>query len=596
MRAPVARRFRTSSLGIVAISAISAAIFVAIVFLDRRHAVADDYAIINATIYDGTGGPSFRGGILIRQSRIVDVWKGRRWRISAKRVIDADGHAVSPGFIDTHTHADFSIGESSAPIHAPNFVLQGVTTLIAGNCGRSPKSYGGFRDLVESRGSNVNIAVLAGLNTIRQAVMGESAATPTRQQMATMSELLERQMHEGAIGVSTGLEYVPGRFASREETLRLLRIAASHHTVHATHMRNEGRFVIDSAREVTSLSAEAGIPLLISHLKVAGKTNCVCFEALLKLLRDYRLRHPLFVDQYPYAASSTNLEIYFPDWFLRQDGRERHHLLRSSRDALKADIIARLQQDGFGDLRFARVVRFPSHPEWSGLTIRTIDQIARQDTALDSQLDVFLDLADRGGAQMVYHNICPELVERIQTTLSPMIGSDSAIRGRAPEGAPHPRGWGTFPKFLGYSVRERKVASLSEAIRRMTDVPARFFGLTGRGRIAPRYYADLVMFDSDKIAARASYRFPFREPIGIEYVFVNGVPVVSQTFLGMTDVTSASPGMFIARNDSLHRRRDGLVASTLADLAPPLPRAPAPPGSPFRRFLESIRRIVEVFK
>lgn len=557
------RSFSHSSVLMLLIAALSAGIVLVLVRLDQRQLPADDYAIVNAMVCDGTGGPVFKGGVAVRGAKIVEIWRGSKWRVAAKHIIDAHGSVLSPGFIDTHTHADFSIGESSSPIHAPNFVLQGVTTLIAGNCGRSPKDYGRFRNIVETRAANVNIAVLAGLNTIREVVMGESTAAPTRQQMIAMEQLLEQQMREGAVGVSTGLEYVPGRFATREETLNLLKIAARHHSVHATHMRNEGRFVIDSAREVMSLSAEAEIPLLISHLKVAGRTNCNCFGSLLKILREYRRFHPLYVDQYPYAASSTNLDIYFPDWFLREGSRERHRLLRSSRDLLEADITARLAQDGFSDFRFARVVRYPSHPDWSGLTIRTIDQIARRSTDLASQIDIVLGLEESGSTQMVYHNICPELVERIQADLSPMIGSDSAIRGRDADGVPHPRGWGSFPKFLGYSVRERKVVSLPEAIRRMTDLPARFFGLTGRGRIALGYFADLVLFDADRIGARASYRFPLRQPVGIEYVFVNGVPVVAPSRFGSADTTSAFPGVFIPRDDQLRRRRDGLVASTL---------------------------------
>jgi N-acyl-D-amino-acid deacylase len=380
-----------------------------------------------------------------------------------------------------------------------------------------------------------------------------------------MCAMLDRQMNEGAIGVSTGLEYVPGRFATQEELRALLHVAARHHAVHTTHIRNEGHSVIESAKEVLSLSSEAKIPLLISHLKITGRTNCRKAEPLLTLLTQYRSRSPLFVDQYPYAASSTTLEIYFPDWYLRESIRGRHRLLQTRRAQLKSDIRARLAQDGFTDFAFARVVRVASRPQWSGLTIRKIDRLQGHASSVDTQLDIVLDLQDRGGAQMVYHNICPDVVEQIQRRLAPMIGSDSAIRWRESNAAPHPRGWGAFVKFLGYSVRQRNVASMAEAIRRMTDQPARFFGLTRRGRIAPGYYADLVIFDAAAVAPGASYQHPFGPPIGIEHVLVNGVSVVGPGGRHSSAGTGASPGVCIIRDDRRRRGRDGLVLSTLPD-------------------------------
>ncbi|HEX8619061.1 MAG TPA: amidohydrolase family protein, partial [Thermoanaerobaculia bacterium] len=498
-------------------------IIIAMIWFLRRPSAIGDVAILNAMIYDGSGAAPFEGGIAIRGNRITAVWRGWRlpWRVAAKRKIDARGLAVAPGFVDTHSHADLGIADASSSIRAENFVMQGVTTMVVGNCGRSPRDLRKFRAIVESRGSNVNIAALAGLNTIREAVMRHSANSPTPAELAAMSKLLERQIAAGAVGVSTGLEYVPGRFATRDEMFRLLRLAARRGGVHTSHMRNEAKHVVASAREVLSLSEQARIPLLISHLKVSGPRNCALVDPLLDLFARRRA-HPLYVDQYPYAAASTTLDVYLPDWFFRLGPRERRNALRTRREELKRELRRRLAEDGYVDFRFARVVDVAEHRSWAGLTIGAIDRARHGGvTSPETQLDLVLDLAGRGSPQMIYHNICPDAVERIQRTLSPMIGSDSAIRWDNGRSAPHPRGWGAFAKFLGYSVRERKVTGLSEAIRRMTDLPARFFGLTGRGRIAAGYYADIVMFDPKIVAARASYQHPFRKPIGIEYVFVN---------------------------------------------------------------------------
>lgn len=524
-----------------------------------------DVVIDNATIVDGTGAPTFRGGVGITEGDIVAVWHGRRWGAHArKRRINARGLTLSPGFIDTHSHADFSIGDENGPIRADNFVAQGVTTVIVGNCGRSQPDMRQFRAIVNRRGSNVNIATLAGMNTIRRGVLGDSPAAPDPAQLSRMAADAERAMRAGALGISTGFEYVPGRFATRREVMTLLRVAARHRGVHTSHVRNEGHFVRESVADVIAVSSRVGVPLLISHLKITGRANCAMLPDLESLLR--AAPQPVYVDQYPYAASSTDLDIYLPDWFLKENSAGRREVLRNQRQKLKDAVAAHLLSDGFADLSFARVSSFVPRPEWNGRTIRDISLRESGDASVSRQLETMLQIVEGGGAQMVYHNICPDVVERIQRDLKPMIGSDSAIRSDVGRGLPHPRGWGAFAKFLGHSVRKRRVASLPEAIRQMTDLPARFFGISRRGRIEPGYVADLVIFDPRTIGGRASYLRPSLRPTGIVYVCVAGEFVVDQRSAitsSLTDITDAAPGRFIPRNDKLRRDHSGLVASTL---------------------------------
>ena len=557
---------------VVAVSVVALAIWL----IPGRFAGATyEIVIDNAVVIDGTGAPPFRGGVGIDRGRIAAVWRGREWTARARaRRINARGLTLTPGFIDTHSHADLSVGDGGGPIRADNFVSQGVTTLIVGNCGRSHEDIALLRRTVERRGTNVNIATLVGMNTIRRGVLGESAAPPTREQLLHMTAAVRRAMAAGAVGISTGFEYVPGRFATSEEAVALLRVASRYGGVHTSHVRNEGHSVLPAVSDAIRMSSAARVPLLLSHLKITGRANCGKFDELQRLIRTAP-RH-VYLDQYPYAASSTGLDIYLPDWFLGESARGRRAILRNDRHRLKAAIAAHLRRDGFTDLSFARVASFMPEPEWNGRTIRQIASRRNGDSSLDAQLETMLYLVERGGAQMIYHNICPDVVERIQREMRPMIGTDSVIRSDGGRGLPHPRGWGAFPKFLGYSVRERRVVSLAEAVRQMTDVPARFFGIRNRGRIAPGYVADLVMFDARTVAGPASYLRPLLRPTGIPYVLVAGEFVVDQRSAitsSRTDVTDAAPGYFITRNSALRRHGDGLVVSTLVnDPRPPSAR------------------------
>ncbi|HEX6096674.1 MAG TPA: amidohydrolase family protein [Thermoanaerobaculia bacterium] len=521
--------------------------------------------IDNAMIVDGTGAPGFRGGVGINKGRITAVWRGRGWMARARvRRVNARSLTLAPGFIDTHSHADMYLGDEGGPIRADNFVAQGVTTLIVGNCGRSHEDIAHLRRLVARRQTNINIATLAGLNTIRRSVLGDSPAPPNRQQLLSMTTAARRAMSAGALGISSGFEYVPGRFATAGEVTALLRVASRYGGVHASHVRNEGHAVLSSVGDAIRMSSTARVPLLLSHLKITGRANCGKFAELRQLIR--AAPYAVYVDQYPYAASSTDLGIYLPDWFVAERPERRLAILRNERLRLKTAIAAHLHRDGFSDLSFARIASFMPQPEWNGRTLRDIALRRSGDASLNSQLEAMLHLVERGGAQMIYHNLCPDVVERIQREFHPMIGTDSAIRSEGGRGLPHPRGWGAFPKFLGYAVRERRVTALPEAVRQMTDVPARFFGIRNRGRIAPGYVADLVVFDPRTIGGPASYLRPLLRPTGIYYVLVAGEFVVDQRSAitsSRTDVTDATPGYFIARNSTLRRDKSGLVPSTL---------------------------------
>jgi len=538
-----------------------------------------DYVIRDATIVDGTGGPSFTGGIGVTSDRIVAVWHGSPFLRPHAVILEIDGHGfvLAPGFIDTHTHVDLGLGGGSSPIRADNFVSQGVTTVIAGNCGRSPLSPDLLRRIVNARRANVNIAELAGLNSIRQQVLRDSPAAPTGEQLAKLCAIVDEWMKEGAVGVSTGYAYIPGRFATPAEITAELRVAARYGGVHTTHIRDEGSDILGALDEALGASLAAHIPVLVSHLKITGRANCSLYEQMIDKFATYRTAAGaagLFFDQYPYDASSTDLELYLPTWFLALPEPQRYQLLAHQRERLRAEVRERLARESFSDFSFATVSHYGLRGEFRGLTIPAIDRqyYRHQRSSIDSQLDVMFEMLMHGGAQMIYHNICPDVMERIPRDLPVMVGSDSAIRYDDGKSLPHPRGWGTFPAVLKRYVREKKLQPLETAIARMTDLPARVFGLEDRGRVERGYFADLVLFDPTMVADGDTYEDPFSPPRGIRYVFLNGLPIVAEKAVGWDHrsfeigPTSNTPGRFLRRPPRFRRQPDGLIATTHTDV------------------------------
>lgn len=524
-----------------------------------------DIAVINALVHEGTkNSKGFTGGVGIRRDKIVAIWKGRTWFIKprADLLIDAKGADLSPGFIDTHSHADLGISNGgSGKIRADNFVGQGITTMIVGNCGRSHADIPAFVHSFGKRKSNVNIATLIGLNAVRKRVMNESSAPASMSEIAKMSEIVRGGMKAGALGVSTGFAYPPGIFASSAEIMTQLKIAREFGGIHTSHIRSEGGEISKAVDEVIDYSNTVGIPLLISHYKITGLKNCGQFDTLERTIAQARSKGmKIYFSYYPYDASSTNLNIFLPDWYLALDRKSKSKFLTSpaGREKLQVGVKEILQREGFNDFKFAAVAYYSPHRNWQGKALDEIDRLQRKSntSTLDSQMDIFLEMENHGGAQMVYHNICPDIMERIPEEEQNMVGTDSAIRYDNSESLPHPRGWGAFPRFINHFVQEKKLLSLDEAIYRMSGLPALAFKLENRGQIRQGYYADLVIFDSKTIKDEATYDDPFAPPTGIKYVIVNGKIVVRSNNRNTKDnrgekitFTDLYPGVFVPRGE-----------------------------------------------
>jgi len=507
-----------------------------------------DLVIRDAVIHDGSGGPAFHGTIVVDGDRITEIRRGRfHVFLTGRTTIYAHGLDVAPGFIDTHTHVDQSILESSAPIRANNFIGQGVTTIVTGNCGRSPVDIARFRKTIEVRGTNVNIATLVGLNSVRSAIMKTSTAPASGAETARMCALVAAAMRDGAAGVSTGAAYVPGRFASQEETIAQLAVAGRHGGIFATHLRDEGNGIIQSVAEAIRQSTRAHVPLLISHFKIVGPANCGKYAEVERMLaRAGRQGLRVYADQYPYTASSSNLDLYLPDWYLAMSGAARRALLQTNegKARLGRELRERVVSEGFHDFGFAYVASYQKEMSLAGLSVAEIARVKHLATS-DPQVETIADLLREGGAQMVYQNICTATLPPIASRPTTMFGSDSAIRYEADGYRPHPRGWGTFPRVIAQYVRRDGVLSLDEAVRKMTSLPARTFGLDHRGLIRPGYYADLVVFDAKTITDRATYTNPFLRPRGIVHVVVNGTVSVTEPSPGKQRILPVAAGRFL---------------------------------------------------
>jgi N-acyl-D-amino-acid deacylase len=482
-----------------------------------------DVLVRGGTVVDGTGAPRRRADVGIRQGRIAAI--GDLATASAATVVEAAGLVVAPGFIDVHTHAD----DLAVHPEAGHFARMGVTTVIAGNCGGSPVDVGAAFTRIRQTGVAVNFASLVGHNSVREAVMGTARRAPTAAELARMEALVAAAMADGAVGFSTGLQYVPGTYAAKDEIVALARVAARSGGVYASHMRNEGTEIEAAVAEALAIGDEAGIAVQVSHLKIDAPSRWGASEKALAMIDAARGRGMSVVaDQYLYDAASSNLGIRFPSWAL--EGGQPEIVKRLDDQAtwakIKEEMRRLIRERGIENYSFARIANYPADPSMNGLTIPEVAQKLKGGRDLDAQFETMRHMLRAGGASMVYQFMSEDDITRILRHPQVAIASDSGLNvlGR---GVPHPRGYGNAVRALGRYVREMKVISLEEAVRKMTSLPADQFGFADRGRIAVGQAADLVVFDAATVADRATYDNPHQYPDGVAHVLVNGVAVVT---------------------------------------------------------------------
>lgn len=481
-------------------------------------AVELDILITNARIVDGTGNPWFRGSIGILDGKIVRV--GRFVPAAAKVTIDARNQIVAPGFIDVHAHTEDIFGHPTAE----NFVRMGVTSLITGNCGGSATNVGEFLGRYKEKPLAVNLATLIGHNSVRSSAMGLDNRAPTAEEQAKMNAIVEQAMKDGAVGLSTGLIYVPGTYSKTDEVVELAKVAARYGGTYASHIRDEGNEVVAAINEAINIGEQANMPVEISHFKISAKALWGQSPMTLGLVRAARDRGlTVTVDQYAYPASSTSLDVRMPNWAVaggRNEGKKR-----LADPETRAKIAAEMKQDlkkkKFKDYSFAYVASFRANPEFNGKNIAEITQMVKGNKKLESQIEQIFDMYDKGGASMVYQVMSEDDVETIMREPFTMIASDSGVREFG-SGVPHPRGYGNNARVLGRYVRELKIVSLEDAIRKMTSLPAQTFNLRDRGQIREGFAADIVIFDPATVTDKATFENPHQYAEGFSNVIVNG--------------------------------------------------------------------------
>jgi len=478
-----------------------------------------DYIIRNGKLMDGTGNNWQLKNIAIVNNKIVAIGNLTNWK--ATKEIDAKGLIVAPGFIDVHAHIEGS--EVKNPL-ATNFIYDGVTTVITGNCGGSADNMKTYFDYIDSLGVSINVAALMGHNNIRKQVMGTANRHATEEELQKMEAIAEKAMKEGAVGMSTGLIYIPGTFAPTEEVVRLAKVVSKNGGVYASHIRNEEDKVAEAVNEAIAIGREAKLPVEISHFKVNGQNNWGRSDETLNLVKNARLEGiDVTIDQYPYTASSTNLGILLPDWVLA-DGQDSI-LARLKNPAIRAKVKAHsidmITRRGLKHFDYAYVANFKADTNYNGKNIREINLLrGGKDNAL-AQAETIVQMMELGGAQMVYHGMGDKDVKNIMAYPFNMAASDAGI-AVVGVSRPHPRAYGTNARVLGKYVREEKVMSLEEAIRRMTSLPADKFNIKQRGLIKEGFIADIVVFDENEVTDMATFENPHQFSKGFKYIFVNG--------------------------------------------------------------------------
>ena len=495
------------------------------VCLQIANAQTADFVIRNGKLIDGTGNQWQYKDVAIQGNKIVAVGNLKDWK--GAKEIDAKGLIVAPGFIDVHGHLEG--GETRNPL-ASNFLYDGVTTVVTGNCGGSAENLNTYFNSLDSIGMSINIASLIGHNTIRKQVMGTANRHATEAELHQMEKIAAQAMKDGAVGMSTGLIYIPGTYAPTEEVVRLAKVVAANGGVYASHIRNEENQVVDAVNEAIHIGRAANIPVEISHFKISGQNNWGRSKETIPLVVNARKEGiDVTIDQYPYTASSTQLSVLLPDWVL-SDGQDsifarlKNPLIRKK---VANEIIGILKVRGIKHFTYAVVANYKADSNYNGKDIEAINLLrGNKHTAL-AEAETIIQMMEQGGAQMIYHGMNESDVKAIMQYPFNMFASDAGIAMKG-FGKPHPRAYGTNSRVLGRYVRELGVISLEEAIRRMTSLPASKFNIKNRGIIEEGFIADIVVFDENEVTDMASFADSHQYAKGFKYIWVNGALSMEQ--------------------------------------------------------------------
>ena len=495
-----------------------------------------DLILRNARIVDGTGGPWYRGDVAIRGDTIAHMAPSVYG--SARRVVDVKGAVVAPGFIDIHTHAIRGIFEVPT---ADNYTRQGVTTILEGPDGGSPVPLKPFLDKLESLKKSINIGSFIGQGSVRQRVVGLANRAATEEEIERMRGMVMQGMEEGAFGLSTGLYYVPGRFTPLDEVIALEKVAGRMGGVHTSHMKDEAGGVIDSVRDTITIGEKGELPTHVSHHKMIGKANWGRSVETLRLIDQARARGvDVTLDLYPYTASATSIEAaLLPAWALEGGKAALQERLKAPemRAKIKAEVahIIRTERGG-GDPRNVVVSACNFDATLAGKNLADIARLRQLEPTPENAAEVTLWLEEQGSCRGVFHAMDEGDLVRILAHPAAMIASDGEVTifGRA---APHPRSYGTFARVLGVYVRDKKVLSLEEAVRKMSAMPAARLGIADRGVLRPGLKADIAVFDPATVRDAATFDQPHQYAEGFSMVLVNGQVVYEKGAM-----TLARPG------------------------------------------------------
>ena len=500
------------------------------------HAETYDLILRGGRVVDGTGNSAYFADVAVKEGRIVAIGKITG---DTKSEVSAKGLMVAPGFIDVHTHAE---DIDDLPL-AENFVRMGVTTLVLGNCGGSVLNVGEFFRRMEQTNFTPNIATLIGHGTVRRNAMGGSFdRAPTAEELDKMKTLVEQAMKDGAVGLSTGLIYLPGTFAKTEEIIELAKVASAYGGIYASHIRDEGTGIFDALNELFRIASEANIRAEISHIKLSGKAAWGQPEKVIAAIEAARAAGlDITQHQYVYAASSTGISQLVPEW-AREGGKFDERLANSEEKAkIVAEMKTRLRQREWEDYSYAMIADYKHDRRLNGRNIVEAAKKARGADSLDEQIELILEIQKNGGASGVFHGINEADLQKFSLHPNTMFASDSGVR-RFGEGVPHPRGYGNNARVLARYVRELKLLRLEDAIRRMTSLPATTFRLKYRGQLREGNWADIVVFDPNTVQDHGTFKDPHHYATGFKHVFVNGVEVVKND-----EHTHAHPGRALKR-------------------------------------------------